>query len=276
MNLPNVIKYPGSKWRLAKWICEHMPEHHSYLEPYFGSGAVLFTKEPSRLETINDLDCRVTDLFKIIRDCPEDLARVVAATPHSRKEYLATYKATGTEDVLESTRQFLIQCWQGHGFRTSRYSSGWKNDVQGREAPYALRNWYRLPGWILEVAERLRQVQIDNGPAVKLIQRFKYSNVLIYCDPPYVLASRTGMQYKYEMTNDDHIELLQVLDNHPGPVLLSGYDSDLYADILGHWYREETDGYCEKGLQRKEVLWLNPVCAEALQGSLFKREEVRP
>ena len=267
---PNVIKYPGSKWRIAAWICSHMPEHHSYLEPYFGSGAVLFRKEPSSIETVNDLDSRVTNLFKLIRERPDDLARVISATPHSRKEYMATYTAGVTDDILESTRQFLIQCWQGHGFRTSRYSSGWKNDVQGREAAYSLRNWYRLPGWIMEVAERLRQVQIENMPAVPLIQRFRYENVLIYADPPYVLGTRTGKQYKYEMTDTDHIELLQVLNEHPGPVLLSGYDSEIYNDFLRCWSRTETDARAEHAMPRKEVLWLNPVAAESLSLGLFE------
>lgn len=269
VNLPNVLKYPGSKRRLANWICDFIPNHHSYLEPFFGSGAVFFAKEPSNIETINDLDCRVTNLFKIIRDCPEELAKIIASTPYSRWEYSATFGAIETGNLLESSRLFLIQCWQGHGFRTSRYSSGWKNDVQGRGSSYALQNWYRLPGWILEVAERLRQVQIENMPAVDLIERFRYPNVFIYADPPYVLSTRTGMQYKYEMTDEDHVDLLQTLDAHPGPVLLSGYESDLYGDMLSHWYREEIAGYCEKGLTRKEVLWINPFCAKALHGGLF-------
>jgi len=270
MTYPNVIKYPGSKRRIADWICGHMPPHHSYLEPYFGSGAVLFKKEPSAIETVNDLDSRVTNLFKIIREQPNDLARVLSATPHSRKEYMATFTAGSSNDILESTRQFLIQCWQGHGFRTSRYSSGWKNDVQGREAAYSLRNWYRLPGWIIEVAERLRQVQIENMPAVKLIQRFKYKNVLIYADPPYVLGTKTGKQYKYEMSDADHIELLQALDCHPGPVLLSGYDSDIYTDLLGHWSRTEIDAMAEHSMPRREVLWLNPAADESLKIGLFE------
>ena len=56
-----VLKYPGSKWRLAEWIVSLMPPHKSYLEPFFGSGAVFFKKPPSRIETINDLEL---SLFK--------------------------------------------------------------------------------------------------------------------------------------------------------------------------------------------------------------------
>ena len=40
-----IMKYPGSKWSIAKWIIGFFPDHHSYLEPFFGSGAVLFNKQ---------------------------------------------------------------------------------------------------------------------------------------------------------------------------------------------------------------------------------------
>lgn len=51
-----ILKFPGAKWRMADWIISLMPPHKSYLEPFFGSGAVFFCKPPSRIETINDLD----------------------------------------------------------------------------------------------------------------------------------------------------------------------------------------------------------------------------
>lgn len=59
-----VLKYPGSKWRIAEWIVEQIPPHHSYIEPYFGSGAVFFKKQPSNIETINDLDDDVVNLLR--------------------------------------------------------------------------------------------------------------------------------------------------------------------------------------------------------------------
>ncbi len=66
----SVLRYPGSKWRIAKKLCDLIPDHHSYLEPYLGSGAVLFTKPPSDIETINDLDTEVVNLFQCIKDDP--------------------------------------------------------------------------------------------------------------------------------------------------------------------------------------------------------------
>ena len=71
-----ILKYPGSKWGKAEWIINFFPPHHSYLESYFGSGAVLFNKERSNIETVNDLDDNVVNLFEWIKQDPEKLASV--------------------------------------------------------------------------------------------------------------------------------------------------------------------------------------------------------
>ena len=76
-----IIKYPGAKWSLAKWIVGQFPAHHSYLEPFFGSGAVLFNKPRSHIETVNDLDGDVVNFFRWIRDDPERLAKEIYWTP---------------------------------------------------------------------------------------------------------------------------------------------------------------------------------------------------
>lgn len=252
-----ILKYPGAKWSIAKWIIDFIPKHHTYLEPYFGSGAILFNKNPSNIETVNDLDNNVYNLFKVVRECPDELARVIASTPFSRYEYDLTFEIESTEGEIERARRFLVQCWQGHGFRTNGYKVGWKNDVQGRERAYALSNWYRLPNWIMEVTERLKNVQIENRPAVEVIKRFKFKKVFIYADPPYLLDTRAGKQYNHEMNIADHIELLEILMKHPGPVIISGYQSELYDDMLDGWHKESIDALAEHGKKRKEVVWMN-------------------
>ena len=86
-----VIKYPGSKWNIARQLANLIPPHRSYLEPFFGSGAVLFSKAPSAIETVNDLDGNVVNLFRCIQQDSERLARLVMTTPYSREEYDKQY-----------------------------------------------------------------------------------------------------------------------------------------------------------------------------------------
>ena len=230
-----VLKYPGSKWSISDWIISFFPKHHSYLEPFFGSGAVLFNKPRSNIETVNDLDGNVVNLFEWIKKDPERVP----------------------QDSLGKAVNFYIRLNMGHGFRTNGEKVGWKNDVQGRERAYASQDWLHLPEKIMQASERLRGVQIENKPAVDVIQRFNFHNVLIYADPPYVLSTRHGKQYRCEMDDKAQNELLDVLLAHKGLVLISGYDSDLYNDRLQNWHKEETTCYSQVCSKKREILWMN-------------------
>lgn len=256
-----VLKYPGSKWKIAGQLVNIIPEHHSYVEPFFGSGAVLFNKPVSDIETINDLDSDVTNLFHCIQRDPERLARIVMTTPFSREIYDIQFEQnkekTVYADEFQRAAGFLIKCWQGHGFRTNGYKVGWKNDVVGREKAYALWNWYRLPEWIIDIAERLRQVQIENRPALEVIRRFNHSDVFMYIDPPYLFSTRTGKQYKHEMTEADHEELLKELLKNKAKIMISGYESEMYNDFLKDWNKQTFNSCAEHGKPRTEVVWMN-------------------
>jgi DNA adenine methylase len=251
-----IMKYPGSKWGLAKWIISHFPEHHSYLEPYFGSGAVLFNKPRSNIETVNDLDGDVVNLFDWIKRDPERLAHEIYYTPYARQVYKEAF-ASEPEDSLEKAVNFYVCLQMSHGFRTTGEKVGWKNDIQGRERAYAAKDWCNLPEKIMQAAERLRGVQIECMPAVELIRRFNSPKVLIYADPPYLLVTRHGRQYRHEMSDGDHEELLDALLDHTGPVLISGYDSPLYQERLRSWRREEAVSYSQIASRKTEVLWMN-------------------
>lgn len=251
-----IFKYPGSKWSMAEQIVRYIPEHHSYLEPFAGSLAVLFNKPRSNIETVNDLDGNVVNLFKQIRTDPERLAREIYLTPYSRRVYEESYRTVPTTD-FDRAVQFYIRLNMGHGFRTTGEKTGWKNDVQGRERAYAAMDWCKIPEKIMVAAERLKGVQIENEPAVKLIKRFNSERVLIYADPPYMLSTRHGKQYKCEMDDKEHEELLQVLIEHKGKVILSGYETDLYNNVLKDWYRVERVSYTQVAAKKTEVIWMN-------------------
>lgn len=254
----SVLRYPGSKWNIASQLVRLIPEHHTYVEPFFGSGAVLFNKQQSNIEMVNDLDSNVVNLFHCIQEDAQNLARMVMTTPFSREIYEVTYRnAYDNDDSYQKALKFLIQCWQGYGFRTDGSKVGWRNDVQGRERAYALWNWYRLPVWIIDIAERLRMVQIENRPALEVIERFNYSNVFMYIDPPYMLHTRTGKQYNYEMTDSDHEELLKMLLQSKAKIMLSGYESDMYNDYLAGWGKKQFSSYAEHGKPRTETVWIN-------------------
>lgn len=253
-----VMKYPGAKWSIASWIISKFPQHHSYLEPFFGSGAVLFTKPRSNIETVNDLDGEVVNLFRWIREDPMRMANEIQWTPYAREVYERAFAGMKTEqDSFRRAVNYYTYMMMGYGFRTNGNKTGWKIDIQGREKAYAANMWCSAPEKILQAAERLRGVQIENRPAVKLIERFNFQNVLVYADPPYLMETRYGEQYRQEMTEQDHMELLECLLNHKGPVLLSGYRSELYTRMLDGWYMETITCRNQRSDVAEECLWMN-------------------
>lgn len=249
-----ILNYPGAKWRIADWIISHFPKHKTYVEPYAGSAAVFFRKAPSRIETINDIDNEVVNLFECIRIDPEKLAFMVMSTPFSRCEYEAS--SIGSSDNFENARRLLVRSWQSFGYRTNEMT-GWKNDIVGREYAYAVRHWNKLPEVILKIVDRLKQAQIECKPALEVIKKYNKPGVLIYADPPYLLRTRNRKQYKYEMTEPkEHIEMLETLVQHHGPVIISGYDNNLYNEMLMNWEKDSIPSNAQGGLHRVETIWI--------------------
>lgn len=244
-----VLKYPGAKWQIAPWIVAQMPAHTRYLEPFFGSGAVLFAKPPAAYEMVNDISGEVVNLFRVLREHGDALAALIEATPWAREEWEAA--AAPADDPLERARRFLTYCWQSYGRGTPEMPTGWRGRVG------SLTAWRALPGALVLVIERLRAVQIECRPALDVITRHHAEDVLIYADPPYPLGLRRRF-YGHEMTDAEHAALLDALDAHPGPVALSGYHCALYDERLAHWRAVEKAVVVEQGQRRTEVLWLNP------------------
>lgn len=248
-----VLKYPGAKNRIAEWICSYIPRHDVYVEPFAGSLAVLFNKSPAHIETVNDLDGEIVNFFRVLRDHPEELRQLVALTPYAREEYVKAYEKTN--DNVERARRFCVRCWMGFGCG-NLYMNGFKTGQQGT-SPNPARAWKELQQTMQAAAERLKGVQIENLPALELISRYDTPDVFMYLDPPYLHGTRKNYLYKHEMTNPKHEELLRVLVKHPGKILISGYDNEMYNDYLAGWKKVYKDTNAECGLKRTEILWMN-------------------
>lgn len=100
-------------------------------------------------------------------------------------------------------------------------------------------------------------VQIENRPALEVIKRFDYDNVFQYWDPPYILGTRSGKQYKHEMNDSDHEELLKAAVASKAKIMISGYESDMYNDYLKNWKKCTFQSCAEYGGPRTEIIWMN-------------------
>ena len=250
-----ILNYPGAKWRMAKQIVSLMPSHRSYLEPFFGSGAVLFNKPPSAIETVNDIDGDIVNFFQVLKERACDLAEAIALTPYAREVFNDAHENRG-KDSFDRAYRFAIRSRMGHGFKTYQ-KTGFKIDVYSRERSYCVDCWNKMPFMLAQASLRLKQVQIENCPALDLIQKFNYDNVLIYADPPYLLNTRGGKQYLCEMTEQDHLDLLAALVKHKGYVMISGYPSEMYDRELRGWNKIHKKSYNQNSDPRIEVVWCN-------------------
>lgn len=251
--MTSLLKYPGGKWRISDWIISHLPEHKVYLEPFFGSGGVFFNKQPSYLETINDLNGDIVNLFKVCRESPDELARAIEFTPWAREEYINCYEIVG--DEVERARRTLVRHHQSFGTTNSNLNT-WRNS-QTYNSPRCPKQWEELPETIYKICSRLKQAQIENKNALELIETYNSSDTLIYLDPPYLQELRKRNLYKFEMSEAQHEELLELVLQSKSKICLSAYDSDLYNTRLKDWYTDEKKTTVQMGKHRTEKLYMN-------------------
>lgn len=99
------------------------------------------------------------------------------------------------------------------------------------------------------------------GQAQTLLKNIPVNrHTFIYADPPYLLETRANRQpiYNHEYcTTEQHSELLTVLKSLPCKVMISGYKSDLYMDMLAGWNIETYNAQTRSGATAIEYLWFN-------------------
>lgn len=128
-----------------------------------------------------------------------------------------------------------------------------------RRKPPALRNiGIDLNGRALARFQCDYPVELIHGCAHRFLAEYAYQGrELVYCDPPYLQATRrSGRRYRFDYDDQDHVELLGLLKSLPCAVLLSGYPSRLYDERLSGWQSVELQVMNQAGV-RTEKLWFN-------------------
>ncbi|EJD3963544.1 DNA adenine methylase [Salmonella enterica] len=259
------IRYHGGKFRLATWIISHFPAHRCYVEPFGGAASVLLKKEPSEAEVYNDLDGDVVNLFRMLRNpaTSQELIAACALTPYSREEFANAYRHS--EDPIERARRLVVRATMGFGSAgATKGSTGFRLDTR-RNSATAQAIWARQPDNLAAVASRFTGVLVENRDAIQCMRDHDTPSTLHFVDPPYVHDTRVEVTknsaYRFELTNDEHRQLLSVLKSLSGMVIVCGYNSKLYNDSLSSWKRvtRTTAANGRSGsVQRTECIWINP------------------
>ena len=183
----------GGKFSHLDWLLPLLPDCHHYCEPFAGSGAVLLNRDPSPVETYNDLDGEVVNFFRVLRQEKERMIEAIGLTPFAREEFAIACEISPDLSALERARRFFVRARHVRTGLAQTASIGrWANCKNTSRAGMSgvISRWLGSVIDLPAVAERLLRVQIENRPAVNVIRLYDSPTTLFYCDPPYVHSTR--------------------------------------------------------------------------------------
>lgn len=254
----------GGKFSHLRWLLPLLPGTRQYCEPFGGSAAVLLNRAPAEIETYNDIDGEVVNFFRVLRSHRREFVEALVLTPFSREEFALACEPVGDEvGAFERARRFFVRARQVRtGLARTASLGRWANCKNTSRSGMSgvVSRWINGVEGLLEIAERLARVRIENRPAIDLIRLYDDANTLFYVDPPYPHESRSDSKaYGYEMSEKEHRGLAKTLHAACGKVAVSGYQCPLMNELYGEWRvttSEIKQTHSSKGL-RQEALWTN-------------------
>jgi len=278
--MSNIIpfNYFGGKFNHVDWILYQLPETKSFVDVFGGSGIVIFNKKPSKIETYNDINGKMVNFFEQLRKHGSKLLEQIYLTPYSREEYHNCYKSLNKGSKLEQARKLFVVLNQSFNGISSR-QTGWKMSTKETRANIseAVSRWNSKIPNLISTIDRLKNIQISNFDFRLLFQKFNAKDVLLYCDPPYMFSTRcNNNEFEFEMSDKDHIELLELCLETKAYVAISGYDNDLYNNMLDSWYKSvgKVKRTTIQHSKRQEILWMN-YNPEHIQENLFTSNHIK-
>ena len=254
----------GGKYSHLDFLLPFIPhDARHFCDVFGGSAAVLLNVTPYKVETYNDLDSELVNFFATLRNQGPKLIKAIGLMPFSREELVQACKPEIGLTKLERARRFYIRARQTRTGLAQTSSEGrWAHCVLTSRAGMsgAVSRWLGSVEGLSEVAQRLLRVQVENAPAIEVIQRYNTPDTVFYVDPPYVHSSRgDASAYGYEMTDREHEMLAAELQRVSGRVVLSGYRTDLYDWLYKKWHRVDAKKKnCHSVCRpRRESVWLN-------------------
>lgn len=240
-----------------------------YIEPYCGAASVLLNKPRSRMEVINDVDPGITIILRMVRDEPEEFIQRLSAIPYKREVFERAKIKTDesipwrwcADEMTYAVNEFILRRMSRGGLKEA---FAWSDRLRGGK-PGDVNAWETIIQMIPHISERLQGVHITNEPTTELLPLADQEDMLVYCDPPYLPKTRKAKKtYRFEMTEEQHKELAELLNGMTAQVLLSGNPSSLYDEWYEGWSVSKRDIANHSSQQkikesRTEVLWYNYV-----------------
>lgn len=236
------ISYYGGKQRMLQHILPLIPAHTLYCEPMCGGAALLFGKQLSEVEVINDTNHELINFYRVAQNNFLELQSMIRVTLHSRRLH------RDAQVVYENPWLFpeVKRAWAVWVLASESYAGklngGFGYDITKNTMSKKIAN--SREAFNENIAIRLQQVQLECADALYIIQSRDSLESFFYCDPPYYNAHCDP--YK-GYTIDDFEKLLQTLATIKGKFLLSSYPSDIlkkYTKAHNWHFKVYEQGIC--------------------------------
>jgi DNA adenine methylase len=178
--MKSFLSYLGGKSLLANKIIPKIPEHTCYCEVFAGAAWMLFKKEESPVEIINDINTDLVTLYRVVKHHLEEFIRYLKWILVARDEF-ERFKIE-TPDALTDIQRAV----RFYYLLRSGYASRIKNpSISISTMRRAHFNLLRIEEELSEVHLRLSRVYVENKPYEKLIEQYNKPHTFFYVDPPY-------------------------------------------------------------------------------------------
>ncbi|MEO6326235.1 MAG: DNA adenine methylase [Thermoanaerobaculia bacterium] len=207
------VPWMGSKRRLAPEIIKRIPEHVCYVEPFAGSASILFAREPSKSEVLNDINGDLVNFFRVVKHHMLEFCNQFRFAVVSRKvfEWLQDTPPETLTDIHRAARFFYLQR-MAFGGKVTGQTFG----VSASGPPHL--NLVRLEESISETHARLSAVVIESLPWEKCIPRYDRPGTFFFIDPPYYQTAGYGTP-AWQLC--DYEQMAEVLAGLKGKALLT-------------------------------------------------------
>ena len=212
--MKSFLSYLGGKSLLAGKIAPKIPEHTCYCEVFAGAAWMLFKKEPSKVEIINDINSDLVTLYLVVKNHLEEFIRYLKWILVARDEF-ARFVAENPETLTDIQRAVRFYYLIRSGY-ASRIKQPTLSVSTLRRSNF---NIVRLEEELSIVYFRLARVYIENKPYEHILARYDKPHTFFYLDPPYY-----GCEDYYGdgiFCRDDFVKLSHLLAGLQGKFILS-------------------------------------------------------
>jgi len=213
-----LFPWPGGKRSLRKRLLALLPPHQAYVEVFAGSAKLLFAKEPSRWEIVNDVNEEVLNFFRVGKHRAAELAERLECECIHAARFRELRAAAMPLDELDRALRFAYLVWWSFAGKGEHFATMPIANIAKASRPVK-RSLETVRGLLARAAQRLASVLIECRDFADCIRRYDRPSTFFYCDPPYTAFARNG---RYEALGEErNRELFSLLARIRGRFLLS-------------------------------------------------------